>query len=202
MKNEGVPTNLRLKPNIGFGLGILVLIASAWLSYANANKFAESNQWVTHTYEVLATTTDMMANLDDIETGQRGYVITGKEEYLDPYRTGVARIDGVLAKFKELTLDNPRQQRRFDEIKPLVAARLEVAGETVHRNGRGLGRRLDELDRHAFGIEHPEPAAAVGAPGTIGVMGRPTSLRSKACSARTSVPSRLSGVCGWKGCGS
>ena len=131
MKNEGVPTNLRLKPNIGFGLGILVLIASAWLSYANANKFAESNQWVTHTYEVLATTTDMMANLDDIETGQRGYVITGKEEYLDPYRTGVARIDGVLAKFKELTLDNPRQQRRFDEIKPLVAARLEVAGETV-----------------------------------------------------------------------
>jgi methyl-accepting chemotaxis protein len=131
MTNEGIPTNLRLRPNIGFGLGILVLVAAAWLSYANANKFAESNQWVVHTYEVLAATFDITANLDDVETGQRGYVITGKEEYLDPYRSGVAKIDGALARFKELTSDNPRQQRRFDEIKPLVAARLEAAGETI-----------------------------------------------------------------------
>lgn len=131
MKNEGVPLNLRTKPNIGFGLGILVLVVSAWLSYSNANKFAASNAAVVHTYDVLATTLEIVSSLDDAETGSRGYVITGKEEYLEPYRTGVGRIDGVLVRFKELTADNPRQQHRLDEIKPLVAEKLEVLAETI-----------------------------------------------------------------------
>lgn len=131
MKSEGVPLNLRTKPNIGFSLGILVLVASAWFSYSNANKVAASNRAVVHTYEVLVTTFEVVSNLGDAEAGARGYVITGNDEYLDAYRAGVGRIDAALANFKELTADNPRQQRRYDEIKPLVAAKLELLAETV-----------------------------------------------------------------------
>ncbi len=59
---------------------------------------------------------EILKLLDDAETGQRGYVITGEPRYLEPYHSSRAVIDQRLREVRYLTRDNPRQQHRLDRL--------------------------------------------------------------------------------------
>lgn len=47
--------------------------------------FVESNKWIIHTHEVINNLDELLSTLKDAETGQRGYLITGLPDYLEPY---------------------------------------------------------------------------------------------------------------------
>ena len=76
----------------GFGLAALTLLMIASISYRNANLLIETEHWVAHTHQVRAELADLLSHLKDAETGQRGYIITGEESYLDPYKSGLAGV--------------------------------------------------------------------------------------------------------------
>ena len=77
--------------------------------------------------------------MQDAETGQRGYIVTGEDRYLDPYRSATAAIDGKLRDLKELTADNPAQQRRLETLGPLVSQKLGELKETIDlRRDKGV----------------------------------------------------------------
>jgi methyl-accepting chemotaxis protein len=115
----------------GFGLAALTLLLVVLVSYRNANLLIETEQWVGHTHQVRAELADLLSQLKDAETGQRGYVITGEESYLDPYKSGIAGAKTALADLKNLTSDNPNQQRRFAAVTPLIENKLAELGNTV-----------------------------------------------------------------------
>src|SRR5207244_7771294 len=100
----------------GFALVAAVVTANAGLSYWNVRTLAATDRWVIHTFEVLTELEDTLSLLKDAETGQRGYLLTGRDRYLEPYRDAVDRIPAKLDRLKELTADNPRQQARFPEL--------------------------------------------------------------------------------------
>jgi methyl-accepting chemotaxis protein len=138
--------NLRTKPNIGFGLVVLALITTAWLSYLNASKFTANAESVTNTYGVLTKSNEILLYLLDAETGQRGYILTGEEKYLDPYQLAISRIGRALDQIRELTGDNPVQQRRVDDLKPLAAAKLGELGDTIRlRKEKGFEAALQVI---------------------------------------------------------
>ena len=58
-----------------------------------------------------------LSMMNDAETGQRGYLITGQEDYLEPYHAAVAAIGKSVQRVKQLTEDNPRQQARIPRWK-------------------------------------------------------------------------------------
>src|SRR6185437_13828218 len=99
----------------------------------------ENNKSVAHTYEVLAQINENLLAAEDAETGQRGFVITGEERYLEPYRGALTRLPQISDKIKTLTVDNPRQQRHVEELKLLIGSKLEELNQAIQlRREKGL----------------------------------------------------------------
>ena len=70
--------------------------------------------------------------MQDLETGQRGYVLTGKEEYLEPYQAGLLTIDPSILRVLSLTSDNLNQQRRLTELRPLLTEKTDELSRTIN----------------------------------------------------------------------
>ena len=92
---------------VGFALAFLMLAGIGIVAYRGISTLANTSRLVTHTHEVLEYTADLFSLLQDAETGQRGYVITGDEGFLEPYQTGIARVPSVVKELRQLTADNP-----------------------------------------------------------------------------------------------
>jgi methyl-accepting chemotaxis protein len=69
--------------------------------------------------------------LKDAETGQRGYIITGVDSYLEPYQSALAAIKSTVENVRKLTADNPNQQRRLAALSPLIDAKLAELKQTI-----------------------------------------------------------------------
>ncbi len=92
---------------------------------------------VTRTEDVLRRLEEIISSLKDIETGQRGYVITGEETYLEPYSDGLGKIESEVHEVRAFTKDNSQQQRRLDTLDPLIAQRLAFAKEVIEARKNG-----------------------------------------------------------------
>jgi PAS domain S-box-containing protein len=123
----------------GFVIATAILVFVGWLSYRNTARFAEAAQWREHTYEVLNSLDKALGQLSDAETGQRGYLLTGKEAYLEPYRAAIKDADQTIGSLKSLTSDNQNQQKRIQNLEPLVARKLAELQRTIDlRKNEGL----------------------------------------------------------------
>jgi methyl-accepting chemotaxis protein len=114
-----------------FGLAALTLVTIAVVSYRNASRLIENDAWVTHTQQVRTELADLLSELKDAETGQRGYLITGDESYLAPYQSALTAIKGTLDDVRRITSNNPDQQRRLSAISPLIDAKLAELKQTI-----------------------------------------------------------------------
>src|SRR6516162_3275590 len=101
---------------VGAGLVAALLVGNAGLAYRNTRQLLEDAGWVAHTHEVLDLTSDVLRTLVDAETGQRGFLLTGKEDVLEPHQQALARLDQEVRTLKDKTRDNPRQQARIKEL--------------------------------------------------------------------------------------
>src|SRR5258708_37196371 len=108
----------------GFALAFLLLAVIGAVAYRSIIALTSTSQLVTHTHQVLEHIAEVLSLLKDAETGQRGYIITGEEAFLEPYQGGTSNVHAVVKEIRELTADNPNQQKRIDEAEPLIAAKL------------------------------------------------------------------------------
>ena len=115
----------------GFSIAAGILVFAGWESYRNTARFTAASEWRKHTYEVLRNLDATVARLVDAETGQRGYVLTGKEAYLEPYRAAIKEVGQTIATLKSLTSDNPNQQKRIQILEPLVGKKLAELQLTI-----------------------------------------------------------------------
>ncbi len=76
----------------GFFAILVVLMVLGVSAYENTKNLIETARWVAHTHEVLSQLTGLLSSLQDAETGQRGYVITGEERYLEQYQAASRRL--------------------------------------------------------------------------------------------------------------
>jgi methyl-accepting chemotaxis protein len=115
----------------GFGLSALTLVVVAVVSYRNAHQFIENDGWVEHSHQVRIELSDLMSELKDAETGQRGYLITGDDNYLAPYTSALASVPATLADLRKLTVDNPNQLRRLASLQQAVDGKLAELKQTI-----------------------------------------------------------------------
>jgi CHASE3 domain sensor protein len=85
-----MPWSLTRGQTVAIVLLVAALLTDAVLTRHNIREVATSVQWVSHTHEVLGQLEQVVSTLKDAETGQRGYLLTGKRPYLDPYEQAVA----------------------------------------------------------------------------------------------------------------
>jgi PAS domain S-box-containing protein len=130
--------------------GILVVAAINVVSYVSTTRLIASGDWVTHSYRVLEKLEEIRTALNDAETDQRNYIVTGRDAYLSTYRTALAELRRDLADIRALTADNPEQQQRLDELEPTIEATVaELAGtvETLGTQGVDAARARIRSDR-------------------------------------------------------
>jgi PAS domain S-box-containing protein len=118
--------NVARQRGIGIGLGavLAVLILSAMASYWNTRQLHKDAGWVAHTHEVLDALQELQTAVTDAETGQRGYLLTADDHYLEPYDHAIVIVSEKIDHLRELTGDNPHQQSHFPQLRQLTAAKL------------------------------------------------------------------------------
>jgi CheY-like chemotaxis protein/CHASE3 domain sensor protein len=103
----------------GFIICSAILLLVAVVSFRNSEQFIGSNQWVNHTHEVLNELDQVLISALNAETGERGYIITGKENYLMPFNDAKSALSEHIDRTRELTRDNTAQQINIGRIEKL-----------------------------------------------------------------------------------
>ncbi len=132
----------------------LILILAMTISIGQ--RYLDQASWVHHTLEVETAVSDTWSLLQAAEIGQRSFILTGDERFLEPYTDAMKRLPDTLAHLKSLTTDNPEQAAAIKAAIPLIMQRLAFAEDTIARRRQeglesarakvveGHGRRLME----------------------------------------------------------
>ena len=88
-------------------LSVAVLAAMTALGYLTISQLRTALQWRDHSTEVRGQIRLVRIDLGDMETGQRGFLLTGDKAYLAPYKSAAARVDEDLTRLAELTAGRP-----------------------------------------------------------------------------------------------
>jgi PAS domain S-box-containing protein len=119
------------KTKFGVVITLGVLLTNAVISYRATRTLIDHDERVAHTYQVLSELEATLSTLKDAETGERGYVITGVESYLEPYESAVSEINVHIDRLKQLTADNPGHQARIPILERKVADRLRILRQGI-----------------------------------------------------------------------
>jgi len=123
---------------LAFGSAMLTLLVVGAISYHEMVVSRDSARCVSHSHEVLESVHDLVFAVESIGSNSRGFALTGKESYLESYRTDLLKVAQDQAMIRHLTLDNPEQQRQIPLLESLTAQKIQRA-ETVIRLGRAQG---------------------------------------------------------------
>jgi PAS domain S-box-containing protein len=112
---------------------LAILLVVTGLSFRNTRRLTEAREWVGHSYIVIVKLEKILTRLDDVETGNRGYILTGQESYLEPFTAANDNLDQDFKELKPLTADNPSQQGRAAQLESKAATRRSIAAEGIRR---------------------------------------------------------------------
>src|ERR1700733_15337073 len=138
----------------GFAILLMLLaINTAVLRHQLAIQVG-NQEWFSRSRRVVQELRNTESLLTDAEAGQRGYLYTGKLEYLAPYTLAVAQIDSHLANLAEQIGDNPREQSRTAELRSLVHQKLDELAQTIvlYQHGDAEGARALVMSDKGFSI--------------------------------------------------
>ncbi|MBX3167230.1 MAG: methyl-accepting chemotaxis protein [Candidatus Eremiobacteraeota bacterium] len=125
------------KIGLSFTICFLMLLGFGWVAFQATDTLTQSSYAVTRSRRILEELAAFQSTLKDAETGQRGYLLTGKEAYLEPHRNAVAVLPRLLENLRELTRESPDKLRRIDEMVPNVQAKLAELQRTIEARQRG-----------------------------------------------------------------
>jgi len=119
-------------------IGAALVVANFVLSVHHTRQLRDESAAVLASSELLLALDNVLSLAVDAETGQRGYVITGRDEYLAPYRAAVASIHRQMDALEQLTAPDPVQRRLMADVRRQVGAKLGELDMTIalrDRNG-------------------------------------------------------------------
>lgn len=121
---EKIRSKVEAWAGAGLALVLAFFLISGVVAYLNVQGLKANSQRVVETHTVLVAIDEVLSTAQDAETGQRGYLLTGKEAYLQPYEEAVAGMDDRLAALTVLTRHDPRQQANLNGVKRHVDIKL------------------------------------------------------------------------------
>ncbi len=133
------------KSVFGLTVGLCVLVVVGVDSYINLLNFRIAQGWVEHTQIVKNKLDDLLLQLTEAETDQRGYILTGDIRYLKLYQTSIKTVNPEIQALRKLTMDNPSQQRRLNQIEPLVLTKLAELQQTIDLRSQSFDAALQVI---------------------------------------------------------
>ncbi|MBJ3787000.1 response regulator [Devosia sediminis] len=126
-------TSLGIDPGVAMGLAgaLIFFIASGFVAYTNFQALREGNQRIVQTHVVIVALDELLSHVQDAETGQRGYLLTGTDTYLAPYDSALRAIGPQLDRIANLTNQSSVQEDRLEILRQRVDAKLAELNETI-----------------------------------------------------------------------
>ena len=158
---------------LGFAVLVIVVVVNAWLIERQLDSQVEDHALLVHSERVLLELTQTGLLLDDAETGQRGFLYTGRPDYLEPYNRATAEIDQHLGALAKLPADDPYPLQNQLLLTRQAHEKLAELNETIalYAGGKpeesrqlvlsGKGKAtMDQVRRSIAGMEQEEQALA------------------------------------------
>ncbi|QBF26526.1 response regulator [Pseudomonas tructae] len=147
-----------LARNVGLPLGVGLLSAVVFITIISY--LLSAIQWVEHTDRVINNANETIKLSIDMETGMRGFLLTGDERFLDPYEVAKSRVGAGIKGLEQMVADNPQQVERLarvqslqDEWNTYASAMISLRrdnGNYREAIGSGRGKRITDEIRKEF----------------------------------------------------
>ncbi|MFB9339163.1 response regulator [Actinoplanes octamycinicus] len=123
----------------GYVCAVAALVIVGGSAFVRIGSLVDDRVPVEQAHRVLAELSRLVSQVDDAERGQRGFVITGDEQYLQPYQEAITAIPGTVTVIEQLTAGDPTQRRLLTQLRAPLHAKLDELAETVTlRRTRGF----------------------------------------------------------------
>ena len=155
----GEKIGLRTKLLTGFAVPVVAIVLIVIVVQSSISSLLQANHWVDHTHKVINEGKAILSSMVDMETGMRGFLITGKDEFLEPYIAGQQTFSSTVSKLKQTVSDNPAQVDRLKAIEQMKEAWITEAAEpqiNLRREvakGEAAARRFKSLSARTVGKE-------------------------------------------------
>jgi CHASE3 domain sensor protein len=110
---------------------IIVVTVGGYLSYRYNMILKNNRDLVVHTYQLISAVERAFSDIQDAETGQRGFIITGDEKYLDPYKHALQTMPEFLPTVRQLIVDRPDQLERLDKLEAALQRKTNELTATI-----------------------------------------------------------------------
>ena len=171
---------------LGVIAALLFFLISGAVSFSNVQIMKSDSAKIAHTHDVIVALDKLLSTMLDAETGQRGFLLTGNERYLQPYDDAVSEVDSALSAIARLTL----QQTELGKLRVHVEARLAVLKLTLDlRRREGAAAALAEVNTDRGKVEMDAIRAQLGIMRQEEVRLRVASLAEMQVAARTAIAS-------------
>jgi CHASE3 domain sensor protein len=183
--------SLGLDPVVALSLAgaVVFFLISGAVAYFKLQTLRDDNQRIVHSHEVIIALDELLSSTQDAETGQRGFLLTNSEKYLEPYNSALLAIPPRLDEIAQLTSDNPAQMPRIAVLKLHVGAKLAELKETIDlRHTQGLDAALAVVNTDWGKVEMDAVRAQVAAMGQEEAELRSRRLAEMNDAQRTALP--------------
>lgn len=114
----------------GFSTALLLLLLVAGLNWHHSTQMRQAAAWVARTHEVQAELNRLLSLAQDVETGARGFVVTGGAEFLEPFTDGITRLTQQQERVRRLLADEALLSA-FAAVPALIAERIAISSRNV-----------------------------------------------------------------------
>ena len=144
-------------------LGVLgfILVLITGLTWSQIDAARTARIWSQHTEEVLGAIQNLDLAAHDAETGQRGYLLTGDDDYLLPYEQALGRVTFLQGDLQRLTADNAVEQDRLRQLSPILQRKLEELAETVQLKRDGNGDQAMRIVQTKSGLHYTQRISSI-----------------------------------------
>jgi two-component sensor histidine kinase/CHASE3 domain sensor protein len=142
---SSIPRTLAVWVTIAILSGLAAIVAWRWTMTAASD--------VTHTLLVQQELAKWLSAAQDLETGQRGYLLTKDPKYLEPYRLAKKSIGRIHADLTKLVGDNSQQVSTVEAIEKTLQERLAVIDKSLAEAAAGDVDAARQLTENGLGMQ-------------------------------------------------
>jgi PAS domain S-box-containing protein len=132
--------------NLAIALAFLAVIVFGFVTFRNSMAIRQSEKMVTHSYAAREATRELLASISDMQTGQRGYLLTKEPSYLEPYHAAIKSVESDFSRLRNLTLEFTSQQERLNKLQGLSETYREHLAKSIE--ARDLERPPDQTPEY------------------------------------------------------
>src|ERR1700742_1076330 len=131
---EMTPTDgrrIKVLVAMGFTFPLIILLSSTFLAYRSIHALDDSFGWVSYSQKMKSMLNELLASIKDVESSQRGYMLSGRDYYLEPYSRAREAVKGEMKNLSPLCVGNLLQETQFVKLEPMIKHKLQLCDTIV-----------------------------------------------------------------------